>query len=451
MNNRPISLFEWVEYSVQEGENVGVVGTILTLPPGVFNLFDEIDPKEIICKRKRNTLKPNSLVGVVRVGGVSFQFLPKLFKHNYAEQKSIILKNLIVMLSYCDIPLTISDLSLLDQEDLDMLDVYIHIFADELNTLLVRNQHRQYQKKRECLKFCKGKLDINSSVNPTKLHVIPCIFSEFSHDTPINRLFKYCAMLMLRQVKRAKTKEHLRQILSILEPVSYKPFTYDESKKLVLDRLNRPFEPFLKFCQIYLSHSTLSLQESHIEIFSLLVPMEKVFEQFIAGVLSEHRNDFISQKISVMPQHNLKNLIIDPEMVDGKGLFQLRPDIFINHPRSPVIIDTKYKLLNNMDSKAGVNESDAYQMCAYGAKGNVSAIMLLYPDTGDKIFKNWEISYEYTKKGLLVRTITLSHDLTSVEGWNRFQNELCTYVRDLLKYGEKYPTKNSFETIKLDV
>ena len=92
MKYNPISLFEWVEYSVQEGENVGVVGTILTLPPGVFKLFDEIDPKEIICKRKNNTLKPNSLAGVVRIGGISFQFLPKLFKNNYEEHKSIITK-----------------------------------------------------------------------------------------------------------------------------------------------------------------------------------------------------------------------------------------------------------------------------------------------------------------------------------------------------------------------
>lgn len=442
MNYLPISLFEWVKYTVQEGENVGVVGTILTLPPGVFALFDEIDPKEIICKRKKNTLTPNSMVGVVRVGGVSFQFLPKLFKDNYEEYRSIITKNLIVMLSYCDIPFSVSDLSLMDKEDLDMLDYYIHIFAVKLNTLLIRNQHRQYQKKTDDLRFCKGKMNIILSINPTKLHIIPCIFSEFSHDTPINRLFKYCVMLMLRQVSRAKTKEHLRQILSILEPVSYKPYTYYESKKLVLDRLNRSFEPFLKFCQIYLSHSTLSLQASHIEIFSLLVPMEKVFEQFIAGVLDEHKNEFFSQKMSVKPQYNKGNLITDPERVDGKGLFQLRPDIFINHPRTPVIIDTKYKLLNEMDNKAGVIESDAYQMCAYGAKGNVSTLMLLYPDTGDKIVKNWEIPYEYTKKGLLVRTITLAHDLSTIDGWNKFIEELLSYVKDLMKNGEKYPQNN---------
>ncbi|MBP9007337.1 MAG: 5-methylcytosine-specific restriction enzyme subunit McrC [Euryarchaeota archaeon ADurb.Bin294] len=445
MKYNPISLFEWVEYSVQEGENVGVVGTILTLPPGVFKLFDEIDPKEIICKRKNNTLKPNSLAGVVRIGGISFQFLPKLFKNNYEEHKSIITKNLILMLSYCDIPFKVSDLSLLDHEELDMLDFYIDIFANKLNTLLVRNQHRQYQKKTDYLKFSKGKLNIHSSVNPTKLHIIPCIFSEFSYDTPLNRLFKYCVMLMMRQVKRVKTKEHLRQILLILEPVSYKPFTYNESKKLVLDRLSRAFEPFLKFCQIYLSHSALSLQASHIEFFSLLVPMEKVFEQFIAGVLDKYRKEFFSEKVSVKPQYNKGNLISDPEKVDGEGLFQLRPDIFINHPQTPVIIDTKYKLLNETDNKAGVIESDAYQMCAYGAKGKVTALMLLYPDTGDKIFRNWEIPYEYTKKGLLVRTITLSHDLSSIDGWNKFLMELFSYARDLLKYGKKYQINDPLE------
>lgn len=133
-------------------------------------------------------------------------------------------------------------------------------------------------------------------------------------------------------------------------------------------------------------------------IFLLFNTMEKMFEQFIAGVLGEQRNEFISHKMSVTPQHNLKNIITDPERVGEKGLFQLRPDIFINHPITPDIIDTKYKLLNEIDNKAGVIESDVYQMCVYGAKEKVSALMLLYPGTEDKISKKWEIPYEYTKK-----------------------------------------------------
>ena len=64
--------------------------------------------------------------------------------------------------------------------------------------------------------------------------------------------------------------------------------------------------------------------------------------------------------------------------------FPLKPDIVINH--DSIIIDTKWKILNDSSRKFGIQEADIYQMHAYGRRyqsGNVKKsaprLGLIYP------------------------------------------------------------------------
>jgi 5-methylcytosine-specific restriction enzyme subunit McrC len=123
---------------------------------------------------------------------------------------------------------------------------------------------------------------IHQTILGATLHIIPCQFHKFSQDTLINRTLKYCSTLMLRQTRNYKTASLLRQILMILEPVEYTPVTLHEVRHIQITRLNRRYAPFITFCEFYLSHTTIALQASSTEIFSLVIPMEKIFESFIA-------------------------------------------------------------------------------------------------------------------------------------------------------------------------
>ena len=64
--------------------------------------------------------------------------------------------------------------------------------------------------------------------------------------------------------------------------------------------------------------------------------------------------------------------------------FPLRPDIVINDDL--IIIDTKWKVLDQETKKFGIQESDIYQMHAYGrryqsanSKGIAPRLGLIYP------------------------------------------------------------------------
>ncbi|MBK9182165.1 MAG: hypothetical protein IPM83_03380 [Ignavibacteria bacterium] len=59
----------------------------------------------------------------------------------------------------------------------------------------------------------------------------------------------------------------------------------------------------------------------------------------------------------------------------------MKPDIVIglsNGP-DPIVVDTKWKLLDTSSTYAGVAQADAYQMYAYMDRYNASKVILLYP------------------------------------------------------------------------
>ena len=435
MDARPITLFEWVRYPIREGSVPGFVDGILVVPTGFFDILDECDPNSQIFSRTRKTLTPTRMVGVVRVGDVTIQILPKLFRNNLSQYRPVIARNLGVMLSYTDLGISRTDLASLDREDLDMLELFIRIFAEKLHTLLSRCQHRQYLQKSKELRYIKGRIDILNYWNPAKLDRIPCRFKELTQDTPLNRIFKYCATLMSGHIHSDQTREHLREIIRILDPVTLLPQTTSDARLITLDRFAVQFAPFLRFCELYLSHSTVSLRASRVEFFSLLIPMEKVFEMFIAGVLEENHHLLPSDSV-ILAQVPIGYLA---QKQSGSEIFRLIPDIVVDHPRLPVIIDTKYKTRNVSDSKSGVQQSDMYQMFAYAAKRKVPALMLLYPDCGEKIDADWEFLYEYDRSSaLLIRSVSLTFDLADPTQWDQWVRDFMGIIADLFQAASRF-------------
>ena len=110
------------------------------------------------------------------------------------------------------------------------------------------------------------------------------------------------------------------------------------------------------------------------EVFAFLLPMEKIFEDFVTGFLDENRKD-----LDIHAQKQDRYLASTKD----SGVFQLIPDIFIRNnvnESNNIIIDTKYKILNQTaDSKKGVLQADMYQVISYAIRYEVSDIILLYP------------------------------------------------------------------------
>jgi 5-methylcytosine-specific restriction enzyme subunit McrC len=95
---------------------------------------------------------------------------------------------------------------------------------------------------------------------------------------------------------------------------------------------------------------------------SLLLPMEALFEAFVA----KHLRRQLTHDHQLKAQSGSKHLMRHR----GKGIFRMRPDIIIARARKDMlVVDTKWKLLNahaDPSAKYGLSQSDLYQMHAYG-------------------------------------------------------------------------------------
>jgi 5-methylcytosine-specific restriction enzyme subunit McrC len=416
----------------------------------VFITKESLDQLEILTSDvhfleiRHDYLKARNYAGVAKIGNLKIEILPKFFEDGDIQaEKTKIMNNLLYMLQHSNL----FNFKELDSADLDIkndfLEVFIYLFAKNLAHLLKNQQDRQYLKHDDELRFVREKIiTAQYSSNPARLHIIPCRFHERSMDTLLNQTIKYTAFLLSKQVKSQETNRYLKYIISLLDATNLTQIHPSEIKKIKFNRLNKPFIPYIRFCDLVLRHATLTLQASHVEFFSLMIPMEKLFEEFIAQMLVNNPE--------ILPLEYRQNIQIQKMIgylaFDGDHeLFQMKADVFLDGPRR-IILDTKYKMLDPEDSKNKISQSDLYQMFAYCKESGSNTAILLYPEG-----INAEIPNRTLKLGieqsitLYVKTIPLHFDLSKEEEVQKFIYELSNVFDFLWTGTEKTVMRTSVE------
>jgi len=431
-----VTLYEYQPYRFELGERDHFHDETLALTEKTMGVLEDLNRSKPFLECGLRTIRPLNYVGVVRVGDLTIQIFPKLFKdEKYQDHLKTIAANLLKMLSYSgDIPFREMDIAGLDLHKHDLFEVFIRIFAKKLLSTIKSSQKREYIKKYEEIRVIKGRIDFKNYVNPCRFHIIPCEYYEFSTDNLMNRTLKYTCHLMARSVEDFDTARTLRSIINILDQVTLTKVTPAEANSITFNRLNRIFEPYIEMCKLFLSQSTLTLQSSEIESFSLLIPMEKLFEGFITEVLKEDSIYFFGRPVAVRSQMSVGRMACDE---NGKELFNLIPDILIGSPVIEAIIDTKYKTLDSTDAKLGISQADLYQIYVYATKTNTDRCMLLYPEVMLSQKKDLTLSVPSSEGFnrdvlLMIRSIRLSYNMTNKEEWEKFRNELRDIMRPLL-------------------
>lgn len=341
------TLFEYVSYNLispSKRDYYSEESKSLYLSEDTLRELVNINEKKQFLDIRRDTIKPLNCIGVVKAGSINIQIFPKLFKNDNSNlQKALIARNLLKMLSYTE-KLSIREINSaeLNSEEFDFFEIFIYLFAKKLNEQIKSTQRREYVKNSEEINFVRGRIDTKRYTNPARLHIIPCNFYQFSLDNTLNRTLKYTCYLMSKIVTNIEIFRLLKSIDAVMDSVSLVPITISEIDRISFNRLNQMFEPFIRTCRIFLSNSTLTLQASEIENFSLLIPMETLFEEFIFEVLNEDVQYFFGPDAIVCSQKNIGKLA---KREDGSGVFNLLPDIVVNIGKEVAIIDTKYKSL----------------------------------------------------------------------------------------------------------
>jgi 5-methylcytosine-specific restriction enzyme subunit McrC len=337
-------------------------------------------------------IKSKKFVGVVHIAGHTINLLPKIFfdesrtaGYNDAEI-SVMHLHILWWLSYCGRIKFPNYRTAMGAKDGSFLEVLMYIFAKYTRDLLGSSVFQQYQEHSSETLHSRGRLNtetyVREHISTGRWHKLHCSYDHFDVDNEMNRIIKYVARLLFTATRNAETKRYLHEILFVLDEVSDTPATATQCANVTFNPMFGEYETVRDYCRLFLSGAVSIDYNNELKLFAFLLPMEYLFEDFIAGFM---RNELTSSP------HNDRFSISIKTQADGLYLdeskrFALRPDLIVRSGGHTYIADTKYKMAYSSDggSFTKVSQQDLYQMLAYAVRYDIDDVALLYPNSVKK-------------------------------------------------------------------
>lgn len=323
-------------------------------------------------KITKDVIVPQNFVGTILLDDIQIDILPKIpLVENNIEAEKIRFLEILQNIDY--FKEKIFSNSKIEIIDTSILELFIHLFIEEVEKIVKKGLIYKYVDKNENLNVFKGKLDINSHIKYNFSHKERFFmkFDEFSVNSLENIIIKLTIQKLKKISINPKNKESLNKIGYYFENISILESSIENLKYLTFDRMNVYYRNAIQWAKIFLNNQSFSIfSTNNGEMPSILFPMETIFENYIANklvnIIQEKSYNQLTIKVqdnscSIFSSISLNNIKVD------NNILRIRPDIVIKNKdaKEIFILDTKWKILNKLDDKFKISTEDVYQMLAY--------------------------------------------------------------------------------------
>ncbi|OJJ17059.1 hypothetical protein BKI52_30555 [marine bacterium AO1-C] len=361
-----------------------------------------------------NRLRARNYVGFFRFEGVEFQVLPKIFNVPSPPSPQACFQHVLYYLSYSQRIRFPFSLTRIDATPSQLLpEICIFLFASYTENLLVEQPTQLYQERTEELNFLKGQLAVEQYVQENlatgNWQKLQSRHAPLLYDNRFNQIVKHTTRWLLSITRHTPTIERLQRILHLLQRVSNASATYEDCLKVRLNESQSPQQAVLDMCTMFLGNEMINYQVGQKYNFAFLLPMEVVYEDFIAGFIQKHFPEWQAQ---IHPKRYLGS------NQTGKNVGLIQPDILLQNP--PMIADTKYKIRKKNQA---VEDHDLYQMLAYATGFGCNNLALLYPQLfgqNTSEIDHFTIENDALNQKLFIKAINL--DVTTHQSENLVQS-----------------------------
>lgn len=353
-------------------------------------IFDELnnfiacneDVNDFVHKRWKkkigDIIQFKNYVGVIRLDcGYQIEILPKVMTSDVKEIK----KTLIHMItSLKNFPCRNFNMVNLRVERMSIYEIFICMYIQEVQLLIKKGISSAYLSKVDNQNYFKGKLLINEHIkyNFAKRYQFYVSYEEFDINRVENKLIKSTLIKLNKESTYHKNKKELMRLLGYFDQVTPSKSYSSDFLKVNLDRTAKVYSNLMEWSKVFLMNKSFSIFSGESNMQSLLFPMEKLFESYVAQQLKKILYD-CSCDIDIQ--------VKEYYLFDQPQKFGLQPDIVITKADGKkIILDTKWKrLINNSKHNYGISQSDMYQVYAYSKKYETDnmkpEVWLLYPMT----------------------------------------------------------------------
>ena len=319
----------------------------------------------------RDGVKFCNYVGVIQIGKLTIEILPKTDQHKSTESDlQQWHQALMDMLRVCKL-VSISSVSEADLKKKynSILDLYFEMYISEVEKIYHKGLIKKYRTVSGNLNSFKGRIDFNKQIQQNLIHQ-ERVFSKhqtFDYDNLMNQILWYGIKVLKQLTFDTNLIQRIRKLELVFPEVKSMPITANHFEIIHLNRKNVIYQKALEIAKIIILNYSPDISVGNDNMLTILFDMNKLWEEYIYRLLKRVKREDI--EVSRQAKDKFwENRIIKPDLL----IIHTIGDKTFNY-----IIDTKWKIIRSNKPA----DNDLKQMYTYNIYFNAYKSLLLYPAT----------------------------------------------------------------------
>jgi len=323
----------------------------------------------------RDGVKFTKYVGVIQIGYLTIEILPKADKKAHIEKEDYTKwrNALLNMLSICrHIKVdAVSDASL-NKRYYSLLELYFDLFLDEVIILLRQGLIKKYRKESSNTNALKGKILFGKNIQQNLIHQERFYTNHqvYDYEHTINQILLKALYILSKVVTNSNIKDRIARVKLDFPEINEIEITKSHFDKIKESRKTIPYNEALKIAKMIILNYSPDIRNGQENMLALLFDMNKLWEEYVYRMLQrasskEYKISFQNSQKFWEKRTIRPDLVVDKTIGDAKETF---------------IIDTKWKVIDSRNP----SDDDLKQMYAYNLYWDAEKSLLLYPKITDQ-------------------------------------------------------------------
>jgi len=319
-----------------------------------------------------NRLHFGSFVGVIQVGDLAIEILPKLDNTEGSDAKPKWQNALLQMLRQSGLlAVEAAPEADLHLGQSPLVDVYLDAFLTEVERLSHAGLVKRYRVSEGNLHKLKGRIQFAQHVRRNFLHRERMFTAHqvYDRDNVFNRILKCALGIVGNLAVRPSLASRAAASQLWFEQVADARVTADTFNRLGFDRNTERYRRALQLARFIILNYSPDLRGGHEHVIAILFDMNQLFERFILVQLHRAAPQFATRQLRVAGQ-------VSKRFWSSKTI---RPDIVASFDDAAasrsVVLDTKWKVPRDGQPA----DDDLKQMFTYNLHIGARRSLLIYP------------------------------------------------------------------------
>jgi 5-methylcytosine-specific restriction enzyme subunit McrC len=315
-----------------------------------------------------NGVRFNEYVGVLQIGNLTIEVLPKADKN---ETDTVKWKGLLIgmlrKVGVFDIHSPSS--SALSLKNNSILDIYFELFVKEVEFLIHAGLIKKYRKTEGNVTALKGSLQFSKHIQQNLTHQERFYTRYTTYDvTHQLHIILYKALLLLKQINtNGALQSRIGSLLLDFPEMPNIKVSEATFERIIFNRKSNRYKKSIEIARLLLLNYHPDLSKGRNNILALMFDMNLLWEKFIEVSLRKYKTGLKS----IHAQS--RKSFWQPE---GGTASVIKPDLFLElESGDKMVLDTKWKNLNGKNP----SPEDLRQMYAYSLYYDANNVNLVYP------------------------------------------------------------------------